>query len=832
MAEANAQLNEYRKKRDFQRTNEPGGGDARSRAEGIFIVQKHDASKLHYDFRLEHNGVLLSWAVPKGPSVNPADKRLAVHVEDHPVEYASFEGVIPADEYGGGAVIVWDRGTWIPKGDAAEGYRKGHLSFRLNGCRLAGSWSLIRPGSAEDERHWLLLKRDDAEARQDQVTEQYHRSVLSARTLDQVRRENEAEEDEGEAREQNARASTPVSALRHATQTAFPTKPSPQKARLREIAPLSEDWLCEVKFDGYRLFALLENGKIKMLTGQGNDWTDRFRDLCEPLRQLPVKQAVLDGEVVALTPQGSPSFQALQNMLEEGSNRAQLAYFVFDLLYEDGYSLCKTPLFVRKAELRRLTRPLDGNCIRYSQHVHGGAREFFNFACRQGSEGIICKKLDAPYRPGRTPDWIKVKCLKRQEFVVGGYTEPQGSRSGFGALLLGYYNNDGALQYCGRVGTGFTQDLLHRMTKRLRDNELAEAPFSNPPRDKGLHWIKPKLVAEVQFQEWTDEGRLRQPSFKGLRKDKPPREVRKEEDRDQSPTVLSRSSGPSRIAGVSLSHPDKVLYPEPGITKRQVAQYYESVADRILPELAHRPVMMLRCPQGHRKQCFHQKHADKSLPDRLGRVRDGKLEYVYINDLHDLISLVQLNTLEFHPWACRIDDLEAPDRLIFDLDPGDGVEWAELARAAHDLRAVLESLNLATYVRTTGGKGLHLVAPLAGSAGWDTVKAFAGAVARELAGAYPDRFVATMTKKARGGKIFIDHFRNARGATAVASYSTRARPGAGIATPLPWEELTSDLDRSRFTVEHLELPDEPWPGFAESHQTISRKALKALGVEP
>jgi len=839
MARHSKPLERYGKKRDFRSTPEPKGRRGSGHRELHFVVQKHAARRLHHDFRLELDGVLLSWAVPKGPCLDPAVKRLAIHVEDHPLEYEKFEGVIPEGEYGGGTVMIWDRGIWKPEGDPEAAYRKGRLSFRLLGSRLKGGWSLVRTARAtSNSEEWLLIKRKDAEAGDEKALQRYERSVVSGRTMDGIRK------GDGIRKEAEPVRIDP-SEVENAKKAAMPASLAPEKATLCDRLPPGDDWLFETKFDGYRLIAFKDRGKVRLRTGKGNDWTASFPAIREALERLPPARAVLDGEVVALTKEGGTSFQALQRVIKKADSRSPLAFMAFDLPYLDGYDLTRTPLLERKRLLEELIGAAGGNgVLRYSEHVRN-VKKFFEFACRSQMEGVVCKQAGSPYRQRRTREWLKVKCLNRQEFVIGGYTEPSGARQGFGALLLGVYDDGGDLVYCGRVGTGFTQDVLKELAARLKRAERARSPFVDPPRGKGLHWTAPRLVAEVQFSEWTGDGQLRHPSFQGLRADKPPREIRREQPvTPPGPRSVVSSRASSRasdetttLAGVRLTHPDRIMYPGQGLTKRALAEYHERVAERLLPHVRRRPLMLVRCPQGRGKPCFHQKHAGDSLSKVVSSMRvrtsRGMEDQIAIDDLAGLIGLVQFGTLEIHPWGCRPDDPESPDRLVFDLDPEESVDWGRVVLAARRLRDLMKSLDLTGFARTTGGKGLHIVFPLSGPTDWQSVRSFTGAVARELAGAWPEEYVATMSKRSRKGRIFIDHFRNARGATAVASYSPRARAGAPVATPLSWRELSAGMDRGRFTVKRLPRrlaaqKQDPWEGFFELDQPLKPSALRAV----
>ncbi|HVE14094.1 MAG TPA: DNA ligase D [Elusimicrobiota bacterium] len=767
-------LGRYRAKRDFRRTPEPRGRAAARRQALSFVVQRHAARRLHYDLRLELDGVLKSWAVPKEPSLDPGRKRLAVHVEDHPLEYGGFEGEIPRGQYGAGTVRIWDRGRWMPEGDPHAGLRKGHLAFRLEGLRLRGSWRLVALRDDPARKNWLLIKVDDG-----------------------------------------ARARPASSAQAPAPQARrgeLPERVQPQLARLAERAPEGDRWLHEIKFDGYRILAFLRDGKARLVTRNGNDWTARFDDVAEAVRGLPADALLLDGEVVALDDEGRSDFQLLQNALRDG-RRSALVYYAFDLLHLDGWDLRGAPLSERKRALAGLLQGADP-VVRYVDHVEGGGGEMFRGACALALEGVVSKLKDAPYRPGRGPDWIKAKCLKEQEFVVGGFTEPSGSRSAFGALLLGAPGARG-LEYAGKVGTGFTEASLRELRGKFRRLETRRPPFSHPPRDRGTHWLRPELVAQVAFEGWTRDGRLRQPSFHGLREDKRAAEVRIER--------------PVPAAPRGLTHPDRVLYPGQGLTKADLAAYYEAAADSILPHIGGRPVALVRCPGGAGKPCFFQKHAGEEFPAAVKaapiRERDGRVELcIYVDDLAGLLGLVQLGALELHPWGSRVGDVERPDRLVFDLDPSPGLPFGRVLSAAREVRDRLEAVGLRSFVKTTGGKGLHVVAPIQPREEWPAVKSFAKALAASMASDSPRAYTARLPKAERAGKIFVDYLRNDRGATAVCAYSTRARDGAPVSTPLAWEELTPSLRPERFDVRtlprRLSARPDPWPDFFRLRQPL------------
>jgi bifunctional non-homologous end joining protein LigD len=923
-------LNEYRQKRDFRKTAEPRGKKApRSKGELSFVVQKHDASHLHYDFRLEWDGVLKSWAVPKGPDLDPANKRLAMQVEDHPLEYGEFEGIIPEGEYGGGTVMVWDNGFWEPIGDASKGLKEGHLKFILHGEKLKGGWMLVRKGGrkAEDgERAWFLFKERDEYAKPGKsIIEEQPLSVATGRDLDEIAAESDrvwgakgevAQTDRkrtarpdtarrsargkpagkastssnGVATRRKSVAKAPGKARRRAQadreqpslqellahpeikRARLPESQSVELATLVDAAPAGDEWLHEIKFDGYRMLGRVQKAKARLISRNGLDWTKKLPELAEAVARLAVKDAMFDGEVVAVEPDGTTNFQSLQNAFEQ-KRTGELVYYVFDILHLNGHDVKSAQLTVRKEILRLvLSGSSPDDAIRYSDHLQSPGSEIVDAACRLHLEGIVSKRRDSVYRPGRGLDWVKVKCSQRAEFVIGGFTKPGGSRSHFGALLLGCYDRGKKLIYAGRVGTGFTEETLDTLHNKLAKLVQTRSPFANLKGTTGaardVFWVKPQLVGEIEFSNWTHDRLLRHPSFQGLREDKPASKVVHDEPlpvrevtamrngHNEAPTRKSHSrkspastgdgaenrAGGTGVAGdewagVHLTHPDKVLFPDHNLTKRDLADYYTKVADWILPYIAGRPLAIVRCPAGSGKPCFFQKHPGEGASEHVLRINvaaSGAPEYhLAIDDLAGLISLVQMGVLEIHVWGSRAKQLEKPDRLIFDLDPDPAVDWPDVISAARAVRVSLEELGLTSFLKTTGGKGLHIVVPVQPKTGWDDAKAFCRAVADFMVQAAPDRFVATMSKAARKGKIFIDYLRNGRGATAIAPYSTRAKAGATVSTPIAWEELASSLHSDHFTIENIparlaRLKIDPWMDMAKTKQSITAAMLKRL----
>jgi len=756
-------LEHYRRKRRFDVTPEPRGGRGPSGRSLRFVIQKHDASRLHYDFRLELDGVLKSWAVPKGPSSDPSEKRLAVQVEDHPLDYAKFEGRIPAGQYGAGNVEIWDEGRWKPEGDPHEGLDKGSLTFDLEGRRLHGRWSLVRMGGRVATRsrqpQWLLIR----------------------------------------SRSQGERTPSPAPSD-VGRRAALPGFVAPQLATLVQAVPDDDGWLHELKYDGYRIQARIDRGRVTLRTRRGLDWTDHFPTVARALRDLPIQNALIDGEVAVLGRDGITHFQLLQNAAGSGKG---VVFFAFDLLHRDGRDLSRLSLEERKLRLKQLIPSSKRGTVRFSDHVIGHGVEFHRAACEKGLEGIISKRRDAPYHPGRSRDWLKGKCRPRQEFVIGGFTEPAGSRKGLGALLLGVHE-DGRLVHVGRVGTGFDDRTLTDLTRRLQRLERTRSPFVNLTRGRGVHWVDPQLVAEVSFATWTNDRQLRQASFEGLREDKAARKVTLE--RPEPSTQRRRTSAPEDavVAGVPISHPDRVVFEPEGITKIELARFVEHISPWMLPHVAGRPLMILRCNQGvgPGRPCFVQKHpagpragAEKRDPS------DARL-HLSAGDVSELVRLVQNGAVEIHTWGATLARIEKPDRMIFDLDPHESVAWARVVELARELRARLRAQRLPAFVKTSGGKGLHVMVPLEPRHGWDLVRRVATSIAEEIRRTAPHDVTLEMAKKERTGKVFLDVLRNVRGATCAAPYSPRARAGAPISMPLSWEQLGRS-EPSQFTIRSM-----------------------------
>jgi bifunctional non-homologous end joining protein LigD len=860
-------LRTYRAKRDFQRAPEPSGKRARGRPAALsFVVQKHAARRLHHDFRLELDGVLLSWAVPKGLPSKVGAKALAVRTEDHPLEYGSFEGVIPPGEYGGGAVMLWDRGTWSSDGDPRAGLAAGRLNFELDGERLRGRWTLVRTAmGAEDGKHWLAVKRSDV--RKDARAEPFEldRSIATQRSMAEIAagkaprtvrkmargastRKSAARKAQppksGRSKQRPRKSRVKASDLNGARRRRQPARMAPQLATLVDAPPDGDEWLHEIKYDGYRVLAALDRGAVRLWTRGGQDWTARFPEVAAALSKLPVEHAWIDGEVVVLARDGTSSFQALQRSMksrpfgDDGGAGARV-FFAFDLPHCDGYDLTSSPLLERKQLLETLLEAAAENAVlRPSRHVRGGGSKFFEHACELALEGAVSKRANARYEPGRSRLWLKTKCLHRQEFVVVGWTESESAGRGLGSLLLGVREPDGELRFAGRVGSGFDARALEEVSARLVPLSTPKPPLADPPRGaatRRVHWVRPRLVVEVEFSEWTADGSLRHPTFQGVREDKQPEEIMREK-----PLQTRKQTDETVIAGVELSHPERVLYPEQGITKRGLAMYYDAVADALLPHVSGRPLMLLRCPRGRGQKCFFQKHSMHGLPESIRTTsiaeKNGeRADYLTIDDREGLIALVQHGVLELHPWGSRADRPEQPDRIVIDLDPGPGVAWTRVVEGAHAMRGLLTQLGLESFVRTTGGKGLHVVLPIERRLPWNDIKEFTRDLAAALAARNPKLYELTASKSHRRGRIYLDVLRNTRGATAVACYSARARVGAPVATPVAWEELEPALDPLDFTIETTPRRvaarrADPWTGFFELRQSLT-KAMRAAVLE-
>jgi bifunctional non-homologous end joining protein LigD len=869
-------LSRYQSMRDFGVTEEPRGAARKPKSQprdGLpFVIQKHAATRLHYDFRLGWDGVLKSWAVTKGPSYNPADKRLAVQVEDHPWEYRDFEGIIPKGQYGGGTVMVWDKGVWIPHGDVEQGLKDGRLKFELHGKKLVGDWALVRMhgrNDRPDKPNWLLIKEKDEFARDDssaQITDEAPDSAASGRSMEQITARKDrvwnskdsssnAEQSTAEAKKsqqkkiQKSSVRKPLAGVKKLPKEKFPGFISPHLAQTSTAAPSGEGWIHELKLDGYRIQIQVQSDerpgrgirRVKLLTRKGLDWSARMPDIAAAAQQLPVASAILDGEAVVLDGRGVSNFSDLQAAFQ-GDRRSYITYYAFDLLHLDGHNLRALPLTKRRSLLEKLLIGAEGAPLKMSESIEGKGAVVFEKACALGAEGIVSKLATSKYASGRSGTWLKIKCHLEQEFVVGGFTLPSNGTVGVGSLLLGYYQA-GKLLYAGRTGTGFTQS-THR-TLRARLDELAskQSPFIDLPRDmqRDAHWVKPQLVAQVAFSTWTRGNLVRQAAFKGLREDKPAHEVTREtailqEGREftkaarQSSYDLPRK-GKAVMRDSELTHPEKVLDAESGLTKRALAEYFEAVADNMLPHVAGRPLSVVRCPDGNRKPCFFQKHVGmgtahevKSVTIR-NRKSGAKEEFLTVDSISGLIGLAQMGVLEIHTWGARNDSVDHPDRIAFDLDPDPSIDWETLAATAQEFKRRLAKVGLKSFLKMTGGKGLHVVAPIRPEHEWPAVKQFAHELVLQLEREDPKLYITKMSLAARKNRIFLDYLRNDREATSIAPYSPRARSGAPVAMPLKWDELKS-ANMPKFYISDFDrwqgrLRRDPWSKLLETDQSLT-----------
>lgn len=816
-------LDTYREKRHFEVTPEPDGAQTAASDAPRFVIQKHAASRLHYDFRLEMDGVLRSWAVPKGPSLDTTEKHLAVEVEDHPIEYGTFEGVIPAGEYGGGTVMVWDFGTYTPRGDVLQMYRDGNVKVDLHGAKLQGGFALVRmkrrPKETKD--NWLLIKERDGHVRphaEYDVRAALADSAKTGRSMEQITAAGTDEGAEGDDAEPSRVAGAQTAVL--------PATLAPALATKVKRVPEGGEWLHEIKLDGYRALVRIDGDDIRFFTRSGIDWTKRFSALVEPVRALGIASAWIDGEVTVLSPDGSTSFGALQAELKRGG-AADLTYHAFDLPFFGGYDLREVPLVSRKALLQGALAPA-GSRVRYVDHVAGAGEEFFRQTCAFALEGSVAKRASSPYRSGRGRDWQKRKCVGREDFTVVGFTEPADGTPGVGALALAARSPAGVLGYVGRVGTGWTVAESATLRKRLEPLEGEGPSLAVPTAEaNGVRWVRPELNVEVAFAEWTASGHVRHASYQGLREDLP-----------DPAGANDAADSPDTVAGVRLTHPDKLLFSRLGVTKRELATYYERIAEWMVPHLANRPLVIVRCPHGADGACFYQKNTETGFPASIGHVivehDEGPVSYALADSAEGLVALVQLGVLEIHTWGSLADDVERPDRLILDLDPGPSVAWEAVRDAALLARDVLEGLGATAFVKTTGGVGLHVVTPLARTAGWPLVRDISRMIAERLAATDPASFTTNPRKKERGGRIFVDYMRNNRGATAVAAYSTRARGQAPVSVPIRWDELRAGVRSDGYDIHSVPhrlaaLGSDPWEGYSASPAEPAALA-RALGL--
>ncbi|MCR5867260.1 DNA ligase D [Aquincola sp. J276] len=846
---AEAPLARYNAKRNFQRTAEPAGLPAPQQEAPrplAYVIQKHWASRLHYDFRLELDGVLLSWAVPKGPSFDPAVKQMAIQVEDHPLAYGSFEGTIPKGQYGAGTVIVWDQGSWEPVGDARAGLQRGKLLFKLHGQKLAGLWELVRiskPGSDDKQPQWMLFKkRGDAWAR---PTAEY--DVISALPDSVVTHPLGLLEQHDDGPD--------LSAARRAT---LPARLAPQLATLAAAPPATGpdalQWVAESKFDGYRMLARIQRGAVRLITRNGHDWSDRLPGLVAAVQALGIEAAWLDGEIVVMNDAGVPDFNRLQNAIDDGRGAQHIVYFVFDLPYLGDQDLRAVPLRHRRAVLQALMAERAdraGTQVQFSQAFDAPPAQLLAAACRIGLEGVILKQADAPYVSGRTETWLKLKCQHRQEFVVVGFTDRAGARAEVGSLLLAYHEAPdggraaGALRSAGSVGTGWSTSTareLHQMLLALETSQPAIDPATVKPgrwsrRTAGSErWVRPELVVEVAFAEWTPEGHVRHATFRGVRSDKPAREIRREQATASPATATATAAAPPPAApGRKVTNPQRVIDPSTGITKLALVRYYESIAPWMLPHLKDRPVSLVRAPQGITAELFFQKHPETRMPglrELDPALWPGHAALLAVDTPEALVAAAQMNVVEFHTWNSTTRHIDKPDRVIFDLDPGEGVAWPQLQEAALLMHTLLTELGLQAWLKTSGGKGLHVVVPLASRLAYDKVKAFSQAAVQHMARTIPQRFVAKSGGGNRVGKIFIDYLRNGHGQTTAVAFSARARPGMGVSMPVDWAQLPALKGGAQWTIatarEYLSFQQQdPWAGYWTCRQTLGA-ALKKL----
>ncbi|MGZ5195017.1 MAG: DNA ligase D [Ramlibacter sp.] len=840
-------LKAYREKRDFEVTPEPAGGGTPNEQERAFVVQKHWATRLHYDFRIELDGAMKSWAVPKGPSFDPADKRMAMHVEDHPISYNRFEGTIPPKQYGAGKVIIWDKGVWIPLEDPRKGLREGKLKFELRGHKLQGRWTLVRMKGRGDQRQdpWLLIKEKD----------DFAKPAAEYSVVDELPDSVKNLADRPVPASSSARIDGPPAGARKA---ALPRELQPELATLVDEAPKdSDNWIFEIKFDGYRMLARSEGGHVNLITRNGNDWTHRLRHLAGALESMDLPDGWYDGEIIMPGERVPADFQALQNAFDR-AHTAGIVCYLFDVPYCAGYDLREVPLVERRAVLQRVVAHRPHEKVRFSAVFDARPQDVLASACRLGLEGVIAKRKQSAYVTRRSSDWIKLKCGRRQEFVIGGYTDPKGSRTGIGSLLLGVHDRDGALRYAGNVGTGFNERVLRELRDKLDTLAAGKSPFgAGTEIPKKAHWVRPDLVCEVAFGEWTRDDRIRHSVFHGLRADKPAKSIVHEEARHDAPIdhpAKRRSPGaskssrpatrrsPAAATDVSLpstlrvSNPDRVIDPSTGTTKIQMVRYYALVAPLMMEHLKGRPVSLVRAPEGIGGELFFQKHAERYKMPGIEQLDPaffaGHPPMLEVVSPMGLLSAAQMNVIEFHTWNGVKKSIATPDRMTFDLDPGEGVGWPQVQEAAQLVRGFLQELGLVPFLKTSGGKGLHVVVPIRRQLDWDTVKDFSQAVVQHLAKTIPQRFVARSGPANRLGKIFIDYLRNGYGATTACAWSARSRPGLGISVPVRWDELAGLKGGAHWSVGNvhtrLDEGNAPWDDYEGSRKALGA-AMKALG---
>lgn len=852
-------LQEYDRKRDFAKTREPrSDGSHRGAGRAIFVVQLHHASSRHFDFRLQVGDTLKSWAVPKGPSYDPTVKRLAVEVEDHPLSYADFEGDID-EGYGKGHVDQFDKGVWATQGDAGAQLQKGHLRFELFGKRLKGVWHLVRSSRKERQPAWFLIKAKDAFAGDVEADDLLDAKMIASTKKAAKPVTTKHAPKRPAARHPAARHKVPPKAKRAPraslaksagklkgvrSSSATPDFFKPELARLRESPPAGDDWLHEVKWDGYRILTTIADGSVRLWSRNALPWNDKLPDILQAIEGLGLRSAHLDGELIAVDAKGHSDFNGLQKTLA-GEAQFPLVYMLFDVPYFEGFDLTDVALIERKALLKRLLAHRS-KLLLFGSHSVGAGEAAFAMATKQHLEGIVSKRAGSGYHAGRGDDWFKIKRLESDEFAVVGYTPPKGSRGGFGSLLLAKPDPKakGGWIYAGRVGSGFTDMQLSKLSRTLASKGSKKptvALEAVDPELRGALWVPPTAVAEVYFRGIGNNGLLRQPSLKTLRPDKSPRDLK---DSDRNPMIMKttpakgRKSPQAEPAAITITHPDRMVFPGAGITKQDVADYYTAVMDWFLPGVVNRPTSVIRCPEGTAKPCFFQKHLVQGLHHvgtaKLKEESGAQAIYIYPQNATSVIELVQFGAVEFHPWGATVEDPDHADRVVFDLDPGPDVSWSRVVAAARLVRDLLEHMGLQSFLRTTGGKGLHVVVPLKPSCAWPEVKSFAAAFASTLAQAHPMEFVATATKSKRAGRIFVDYLRNGRGATSVASYSLRARQGAPVAMPLRWDELLGKIKSgAAFDIKSAprrlaRLRKDPWESLSTVKQNLDT-VMKSLG---
>lgn len=838
-------LKVYQSKRNFAITSEPSEGGTPSPDARAFVIQKHWASRLHYDLRLELDGTMKSWAVPKGPSYDNHDKRMAVQVEDHPISYNTFEGTIPDKQYGAGKVIIWDKGTWEPLGDPAKDYEAGNLKFEMHGHKMHGKWVLVRmKGKGEKQAPWLLIKEKDdfvRPASEFSVVDEMPDSVKELK-LPKPKKTAATKPAAKKTAVKKVAKPKPGAMPAEAVKAALPATFAPELATLVDAPPADpSEWIFELKFDGYRMLARVEGGEVALITRNNNDWTAKLKPLQKALIDMQLPDGWYDGEIVVHDQTGKPDFGLLQ-LAFDGSNTADIVYFIFDAPYFDGHDLRDVPLESRRALLDPLFKKMCTDQVRFSAEFGNDPTELVTAACKIGLEGVIGKKRTSRYVSRRSPEWIKLKCGQRQEFVIAGYTDPQGSRTGIGALLLGTYDKDGVLQYAGNVGSGFNHTSLHDLKEKLSAIETDVSPF--PPRavaGRKHHWVKPVLVAEVSFSEWTSAGAVRHPVFQGLRIDKAAKGISRELPQhleDAVSTDEPKAASSNLPANFKVTHGERVIDQQSGATKLDVIRYYALVGNLMMEHLKGRPVSLVRAPAGVGGELFFQKHAEiGKLPGIKQMAADLDPEHppmLEVGSVQGILSAAQWNVIEFHTQNAVGRAYEKPNRMVFDLDPGEGVDWKMIQEAAQLMQAFLRDLGLNAFLKTSGGKGLHVVVPIKGTLGWDVVKDFSQAVVQHMAATLPDRFSVKSGARNRVGKIFIDYLRNGRGSTTACAWSARTRPGLGISVPVTWEELgglkAGDQWNIRNVQERLDQGNTPWEGYATAAKTLTA-AMKQLGFK-